>query len=119
MYLVACIRSNITYAVNYVSQFLEEPTEKHWTIVKRIMRYIKGSLTYGIYYDAAAKGRILEIYSDAGYASDPITRRSVSGIACKYSGDVIIWTRRQQSVSYLPQKLNMLLHPKQQKTQYG
>lgn len=100
MYLAVCTRPDITYAVNYVSQFLEKPKERHWTMIKRIMRYIKGSLTLGIYYDATAKGGNLEVFSDADYASDQHTRRSVSGLVCKYSGGAIIWaSRRQKRVS--------------------
>jgi len=77
MYLAVCTRSNITHAVNYVSQFLEKPTERHWTMVKRIMRY-KGSLMHSIYY-AAAKSRIFEIYSDADY----VIQSHLQLVACK------------------------------------
>lgn len=53
----------------------------------------------GICYEANRRAYQLEGYSDADYASDPNSRKSVSGILFKYSGGAITWTsKRQQSV---------------------
>ncbi|KMQ81695.1 retrovirus-related gag-pol polyprotein, partial [Lasius niger] len=89
MYLAVATRLDISFAVNYVSQFLEKPEEKHWTMVKRILRYIKGTAAMGIRYEANRRAYQLEGYSDANYASDPNSRKSVSGILFKYSGGAI------------------------------
>ena len=40
----------ITYAVNYVEKFYANPTVKHWTVVKCIMRYLRGIANLGIEY---------------------------------------------------------------------
>ena len=37
-------RSDITFAVGYVSRFMENPHEDHWTTVNRLLRYVKGTL---------------------------------------------------------------------------
>lgn len=50
MYLAVATRPDITYAVNYVSQFLERPLQRHWTMVKRILKYLQGTLAFGIRY---------------------------------------------------------------------
>jgi hypothetical protein len=37
-------RPDIAFAVGYVSRFIEDPREDHWTAVKRLLRYVKGTL---------------------------------------------------------------------------
>lgn len=96
MYLAVATRPDIAYAVNFASQFLEKPGQQHWAIVKRIFKYIKGTSRLGIRYDAASKTGMLEAYSDADYANDATTRRSISGIVIKYSGGAITWASRRQ-----------------------
>jgi hypothetical protein len=41
-------RLNIAFAVNHVSQLMQSPTSAHWAIVKRILRYLKGSISHGL-----------------------------------------------------------------------
>jgi hypothetical protein len=99
MYLAVATRPDIAFAVGYVSRFLEKPKERHWSAVKRIFKYLRGTSALGIRYDALGNAQ-LETYSDSDFANDPDTRRSVSGIVFKYSGGAIVWaSRRQQSVS--------------------
>jgi hypothetical protein len=99
MYLAVATRPDIAFAVAYVSRFLEKPKERHWSAVKRIFKYLRGTSALGIRYDALGNAQ-LEAYSDSDFASDPDTRRSVSGIVFKYSGGAIVWaSRRLQSVS--------------------
>ena len=40
-------RSNIAFAVGYVSRFMEDPREDHWAAVKRLLRYVKGTVDRG------------------------------------------------------------------------
>lgn len=100
MHLAVATRPDIAFAVSYVSQFLKNPEDRHWSMIKRILKYLKGSITMGIKYNAANNIEELESYSDADYASDQATRRSVSGIVFKFSGGAIVWaSKRQQCVS--------------------
>lgn len=68
-------------------------------MIKHILKYLKGTTTMGIRYKAA--GRVVELksYSDADYASDEITRRSVSGMVFKFSGAIVWASKQQQSVA--------------------
>jgi len=99
MYLAVATRPDLAFSVSYVSQFLKQPSEQQWTLVKRIFRYLKGSTDKGIVYRAEKAG-LLHVYSDADYASDPVTRRSVSGMVSMYSGGAVSWaSQRQKCVS--------------------
>ena len=49
-------RPELSFAVNKVSQFMANPLESHWTAVKRILRYLKGSLHHGLLLKAATLG---------------------------------------------------------------
>ena len=71
-------RPEIAYSVNKVSQFMQAPLESHWIAVKRILRYLSGTLDYGLnllkssHFDISA-------FCDVDWASDPDNRRSTSG----------------------------------------
>lgn len=58
MYLAVAIRPDIAYAVNYASQFLEKPGHKHWEMIKRIFKYIKGTVGLGIRYNVACRSLV-------------------------------------------------------------
>lgn len=57
-------RPDISYAVNQVSQFLQAPTGHHYQCVKRILRYVKGTITHVLHYTKPVS-TTLTGYSDA------------------------------------------------------
>ncbi|CAL1672135.1 unnamed protein product [Lasius platythorax] len=76
----ACIsRPDIMYAVSVVSRYLTKPGHEHWLAVKRILRYIKGTINYGIVYEGTVEDWRLIGFTDADYAGDQDTRKSTSG----------------------------------------
>nr|GFA76158.1 hypothetical protein [Tanacetum cinerariifolium] len=54
-------RPDLSYAVNQASQFLHSPTDQHFQMVKRILRYVKGTFTHGGYSDAATGLAVLKL----------------------------------------------------------
>lgn len=46
---VTIIRPEIPYSVNRVCQFMQAPSEAHWQVVKRILRYLAETLDYGLH----------------------------------------------------------------------
>ena len=46
------MRPNICFAVNTLSQFLTDPRHVHLIVVKNILRYLKGTVDYGLKYEA-------------------------------------------------------------------
>jgi hypothetical protein len=72
-------RSDTTFAVEYLSRFMEGPTVEHMGAVKRLLRYITGTLTYGLEYKRGAGERKLVGYSNSNHTGDIDTRKSTSG----------------------------------------
>ncbi|XP_026419650.1 uncharacterized protein LOC113315603 [Papaver somniferum] len=64
-------RPDISFDVNYVSQFLHCPTYVHLQLAKRILRYIKGSLGQGLTFSAGNCSN-LQAFSDSDWAIVPI-----------------------------------------------
>jgi transposase InsO family protein len=93
-------RPDIAYAVGYVSRFMEDPREDHWTAVKRLLRYIKGTAEQGIVFprggDKAAPRLI--IFSDADMAGDIDGRRSTSGVLVFLGPAPISWQSLKQKI---------------------
>ncbi|XP_066323812.1 uncharacterized mitochondrial protein AtMg00810-like [Miscanthus floridulus] len=52
------IRLNIVFAVGYISRFMEDPREDHWATVKRLLRYVKGTVDHGIIFPKTRGGRL-------------------------------------------------------------
>jgi hypothetical protein len=71
-------RPDISYDVHLVSQFMTSPRTTHYVVVLRIIRYINGSLFYGLHYSATSS-LILRAYSDSDCAGDLSDRRSTTG----------------------------------------
>ena len=63
------IRPDITYAVIVVSRYMQNPKKPHLEVVRRILRYIKGTLDYGLYYKKDDKFELVG-YCDANHAGD-------------------------------------------------
>lgn len=73
-------RPEISFAVNKVCQFMANPLEAHWVAVKRILRYLKGTIHHGLQFLPAPRQHPLYLiaYCDADWAADPDDRRSTS-----------------------------------------
>ena len=73
-------RSDISFLVNKVCQFLHAPTTIHWTAVKRILRYVKDTITTGITF-RKYMSTLTSAFSDADWAGCIDDRRSTGGFA--------------------------------------
>ncbi|XP_050157447.1 uncharacterized mitochondrial protein AtMg00240-like [Malus sylvestris] len=78
-------RPDITYAVNSVCQFITAPTDVHLISVKRIIRYLQGTIECGITYSTDFAMH-LTTFSDADWVGDLNTRRSVTGYVVYLGG---------------------------------
>ncbi|GJR01350.1 retrovirus-related pol polyprotein from transposon TNT 1-94 [Tanacetum coccineum] len=94
MYLSAS-RPDIVFAVCMCARYQAKPTEKHLHAIKRIFRYLKGTIHMGLWYPKDS-GFALRAFADADYAGCQDTRRSTSGSA-QFLGDKLIsWSSKKQ-----------------------
>ncbi|KAI3740814.1 hypothetical protein L2E82_31288 [Cichorium intybus] len=99
-------RPDITYAVNKVCQFMHAPTENHWSTVKRILRYLQGTIDYGLLIQQSSDSTLhaytdahspfLTAFSDADWAGYPDDRRSTGGYAIYLGSNLVSWSARKQ-----------------------
>ena len=94
MYLSVCTRPDIAQAVGALARYMAAPTVAHWQAAKGILRYIAGTVNYGITFGKS--GLTLEAYCDADYAGDIDTRRSTTGYVYTLCGGAISWSSRLQ-----------------------
>ncbi|XP_043704477.1 uncharacterized mitochondrial protein AtMg00810-like [Telopea speciosissima] len=92
---VTLTRPDVSFAVNRVCQFMHSPTEDHWTQVKRILRYLKGTSTLGLFLEKS-HNPTLQAFSDADWAGNSSDRRSTGGFAIFLGPNLLSWTSRKQ-----------------------
>lgn len=98
MYLMVGTRPDLAFSVGILSRKLENPTCEDWVKVKRVFRYIEGSMDKGILFKHDWKPGELIGCSDADYFGCAETGRSTSGVVVLYSGGAISWFSQRQSV---------------------
>jgi hypothetical protein len=88
-------RPDITHAVNLVCQHFQTPTKKDLRAVKRILRYIKGTLTHGLRF-LSQSSLTINAFCDADWAGCPTTRRSTTGYCIFLGSNCISWASKKQ-----------------------
>ncbi|GJZ86543.1 ribonuclease H-like domain-containing protein [Tanacetum coccineum] len=88
-------RPDLSYAVQQVCLYMHDPRDPHFTALKRILRYVRGTLDYGLQLHVSSTTQ-LSAYTDADWAGCPVTRRSTSGY-CVFLGDNLLsWSAKRQ-----------------------
>lgn len=89
-------RPDISYVVGIVSRFMERPTVTHQGVVKRILRYVKGTLDFGIVYRRGTGDYLLAGYSDSDHAGSLDDRRSTGGVSFYLNDSQVTWISQKQ-----------------------
>jgi hypothetical protein len=89
-------RLDICFAVNTLSQFLVEPRHVHLVAAKHVMRYLKGTIDYGLSYDGD-HDFTLSGYTDADWAGSVFDRKNTSECCFSLGSTMISWQIRKQS----------------------
>ena len=89
-------RPDLSFAVNKVCQFLHAPTTVHWSAVKRILRYVRGTCDTGLKI-RRSKSMLVSAFSDADWAGCIEDRRSTGGFAVFLGSNLISWCARKQT----------------------
>ena len=99
-YVAGGTRCDIQFPVNRLSQHLSEPTKIHLEAAKRILRYLRRTITYAISYVKGSDTAMLIGYVDAAYAN-ATKRRSTSGYIFMLAGGPVSWSSRKQPITAL------------------
>ena len=96
MYLASATRPDISFAVSKLSRFVSNPGDVHWHALERVMRYLKGTASYGIHYSGYP--RVLEGYSDSNWISDVDETKATSGYLFTLGGGAVSWKSCKQTI---------------------
>lgn len=106
LYAATSTRIDIAHAVGKLSAHLQSPTLNDLNNSKRVLRYLNGYRNVGLKFGGIIEGKlnnnklIIEAFSDADWANDPIDRKSISGWIVKLNGNPIVWkSKKQRSVA--------------------
>ena len=89
-YAALATRPDITFAVHRLAQFASNPDATHSSAAKRVLRYLKGSVNFGLIFKGSRNDRFnLRGYSDADWAGNTTDRKSIGGY-CFYLNNSLI-----------------------------
>ena len=89
-------RPDICFAMNTLSQYLVQPRWFHLVAAKHVMRYLKGTIDFGLYYDGSHDYRLYG-YTDADWVGSISDRKSTSSRCFCLGSAMSSWFSRKQS----------------------
>ncbi|XP_026383559.1 uncharacterized protein LOC113279061 [Papaver somniferum] len=95
LFYLQVTRPDITYSVNYLSQFMHQPRSSHLEVAHRVVRYLKGTVSHGIFLSASSS-LSLAGYTDSDWAGFPTTRHSTTGYFTMLGDSPISWKSKKQ-----------------------
>ncbi|XP_048228756.1 secreted RxLR effector protein 161-like [Ricinus communis] len=96
MYLTAT-RPDIMFIMSLLSRYMEQPTELHFQVAKRVLRNIKRTFEFGIFYKRGGDAELIA-FTDSDYAGDSNDRRSTSGFVFLLNSRVVSWSSKKQPI---------------------
>lgn len=96
IYISSSTRPDLTYAVSYLSRYLDKPNEQTWKAGKRILRYLNATKERGLTFKKSDDTK-LYAYSDADWAADHHDRKSVSGCLIFCGINPVAWFSKKQN----------------------
>jgi hypothetical protein len=105
LHLAMNTRPDIAFAVSRLAQYTIKPNSQYWAALKRLIRYLKGTRTKGIIYNAQPNPAItdddachIKGYTDSDWAGDVSTYKSTSGYLFLGAGAPIAWGSNKQPI---------------------
>jgi hypothetical protein len=97
MYLACAMRLDILFSVSKLSRFVANLGGDHWHALERVMRYLKGTMSYAIHYTGYP--RVLEGYSNSNWISDDADEiKATSGYVFTLGGGAVSWKSCKQTI---------------------
>ncbi|KAE8656940.1 hypothetical protein F3Y22_tig00116997pilonHSYRG00655 [Hibiscus syriacus] len=97
--LYAChTRPDIVYSVSKVAQFMHEPSETHMQVAKRILRYLAGTVEYGLLFKPSREALRIVAFAEVDWGGCVDDRRSMSRHCVLLGGNMVSWSTKKQKV---------------------
>jgi hypothetical protein len=93
---LAITRPDIAFVVNKLSQFMHRPTSLHWQSVKRLLRYLKHTVLFGLQIHKSSNFS-LQAFTDADWAGCRDDRRSTGGYCIFLGTNLVSWSCKKQA----------------------
>ena len=97
LYAAVCTRPDLSFPVGILAQNVHAPTERHYSLAKRVVRYILGTLDHALFYPSQVISD-LEFFCHAEWAGFHDTRRSTTRFEGNFNGTSIVWSSKRQSM---------------------
>ncbi|PWA81315.1 ribonuclease H-like domain, Reverse transcriptase, RNA-dependent DNA polymerase [Artemisia annua] len=99
--LIGCLRyllhtrPDLSYSIGLLSHFMQEPKEQHMKAIRQVLRYVKGTINYGITYKHNG-GNKIQGFSDSSYGVNTQEGKGTTGIIFYYGDSPISWSTKKQ-----------------------
>ena len=90
-------RPDLMFSIGLLSRFMENPSVEHLKTAKRVIRYVKGTLNYGLKYKRSEVFELIR-YSDSDYAGDHMDRKSTFGSIFFLGEKLITWSSQKEKI---------------------
>ena len=89
-------RPDLSFAVGVASRFMEKTIVMHYKVVTQILRYLKGTIHFGLVYSRGGAEEVITGFTDSDLAGDMDDRKSTSGMAFYINGSLVSWCSQKQ-----------------------
>jgi hypothetical protein len=96
LYLAIATRPDIAYAVGVLCRFNENPGPMHWSAVKHVIQYLKGTINLRLTYSPTSSNDLFITHCDADLGGNPDNSRSTAGFVAQIGGGAVMWSSRLQ-----------------------
>jgi hypothetical protein len=86
---------DLSFVVGLVARYMQTPHESHWKEAKRILRYVHGTVQFGIHYSSGGTP-LLVGFTDSDWAGDSDNRKSTAGYVFSLDLGPITWACKKQ-----------------------
>jgi len=90
-------RHDILFVVSVLSRFMHCPSEVHLQAAKRVVRYIKGTITYGVKFQKSQPVKLCG-YSDSDWGGFEDDAKSTSGYCFSLGSGIFSWSCKKQDI---------------------
>lgn len=91
LYLSTRTCPDIAFAVSSVARYTAQPTKEHWKAIKHLLRYLVGTINYGIIHTKSCDSVECTGFTDADWGGDLDDRKCTSGYIFKLGGGPVSW----------------------------